>query len=283
MSEPTIDPACEAAYVSGQARPHWPATIAGFVAKGEAAIAAEGVEIGLAYGAHPRARFDRFPATGAARAVVVFLHPGYWQMRDRTQFRFLAPVFTGLGCDFVVADYPLAPESSVAAITETVRGLVPAVAAGTRARRGRRLPIVAAGHSAGAHLAVELALAGGDSDAAVAAVIALSGVYDLEPLVATSLDRALRLDAATARAASPIHRVGAVGAPALFAVGGGETAAFVTQTRAMAAAWGAAGHAMRVEIVGDDDHFSLLAGLLEDESALGAAIAETIATAVGAG
>ena len=67
-------------------------------------------------------------------------------------------------------------------------------------------------------------------------LIGLSGGYDLRPLVATSLNVRLGLDAATARAASPVRRVGPRGCPALFVVGGGETAAFLDQSRRMAAA-----------------------------------------------
>ena len=284
-ANPAIDADLERAYLGGQGRPHWPATIARLAAASAEVLAGSGVARDLAYGPHPRQRFDLVPAVGPTRGVVLHLHPGYWQMRDRTGFACLAPVFTTRGCDAVFADYPLAPEASVAEITEAARGIVPAVAAESRRRHGRVLPIVACGHSAGGHLAIELAMtdrvARGEDCPPIAAVIALSGVFDLAPLVATSLNVKLGLDAAAARAASPIRRVGAIGAPALIAVGGGETAAFHDQSRAMAAAWAAAGHAIRLEIVGDDDHFSLLDTLRDPASALAQAVAETIATAVG--
>lgn len=278
--EPTVDPDIEVAYVSGQGRPTWPALLADFARRSEEVLARPGVVRDRAYGPHPRQRFDVVPAEGVARVSLVYLHAGYWQMRDRTAFRFLAETFAALGCDTVFADYPLAPDFGVAAISEAVRALVPTVRAEAAERRGTALPIAAAGHSAGGHLAVELALtdpaAWGLATSPIAAVLALSGVYDLEPLVATSLDRALRLDAEAARAASPIHRAGRAGVPALFAVGGDETPAFLDQNRAMADAWRAAGAPAETLVVADADHFRLLDELTDPAGPLRAAVARLL-------
>ncbi|TBW36993.1 alpha/beta hydrolase [Siculibacillus lacustris] len=281
-TDAAIDPALDHAYGAGQRRPHWPALLERFAAASEAVAAGPGVLRDLAYGPHPRQRLDLVPAVDA-RAIVVWLHPGYWQSRDRTLFRFLAPTFTALGCDAVFADYPLCPEVTVAELTEALRALVPALVAQSEVRHGRPLPIVAAGHSAGGHLAIELAAtdwaARGLAPAPIAAVIGVSGVYDLAPLVATALNANLRLDLASARAASPLHRVPASACPALFAVGGAETPAFLDQSRAMAAAWGAAGHGQRLEITPGDDHFTVLTTLADPASPLHGALAATIAGA----
>jgi len=283
--EPTIDPATEVAYVSGQGRPTWPALLADFARRSEATAARSGIVRDLVYGPHPRQRFDVVPADGIARASLVYLHAGYWQMRDRTLFRFLGETFAALGCDAIFADYPLAPEVGVAEITEAVRALVPAVRAEATDRHGAALPIIAAGHSAGGHLAVELALTDpavwGLASSPIAGVLALSGVYDLEPLVSTSLDRALRLDAETARAVSPVHRADHAAAPALFAVGGGETPAFLDQNRAMAEAWRAAGAPAETLVVGDADHFRLLDDLTDPAGPLHAAVAHLLDAAAG--
>lgn len=283
MTPPTspIDPVHEAAYVTDQRRAHWPATIAGFEAASAEVAARSGFVGDVGFGPHPRQRFDWYPADGPARATLAYFHPGYWQMRDRTLFRCLMPVFAAMGLDVAMVGYPLCPEVNLAELTEAARASVPALRAFARERRGRDLPIVAAGHSAGGHLAVELALtdwaARGIAPHPIAAVLALSGVYDLEPLVATSLNAALRLDSAAARAASPIHRVGSLGAPALFAVGGGETAAFRDQTARMADAWRAAGHRADVVESGEDDHFSLITALGDAESPLHRAVAGLLA------
>ncbi len=284
---PAIDPVMEAAFVSDQRRARWPTTIAGFEAASAEVTRLPGFTADIAYGAHPRQCFDRFAPVAAPRGLLFYLHPGYWQMRDRTLFRCLMPVFAEMGLDVATVGYPLCPEASVAELTEAVRAAVPALVADMRARHGRDLPIIAAGHSAGGHLAVEVALTDwsgrGLTPTTISAVVALSGVYDLEPLVPTSLNAALRLDPASARSASPIHRVGARGCPALFAVGGDETAAFVEQNRRMAEVWRAAGHeAWALECPGDD-HFSLITRLMERGSPLHAAAADLVDRACPAG
>lgn len=281
---PTIDPVNEAAYVVDQRRPHWPSTIDGFIAASAEVATRPGFTGDLRYGAHPRQAFDWYATSGEARGVVAYFHPGYWQMRDRTLMRCLMPVFADLGFDVATVGYPLCPDASLADLTDSARAAVPALLAHARTARGRDLPIVAAGHSAGGHLAVELAVtdwaARGLSPSPITGVVALSGVYDLEPLVTTSLNIALRLDAESARAASPLHRVPTGGPPALFAVGGAETAAFLAQNRDMAAAWRAAGNPTRDLESPDDDHFSLILRLMDPASPIHRAVADLLDEAV---
>ena len=287
MTDPTLDPVHEAAYVGDQRRAHWPATIAGFEAASAEVAAGPGFVADVGFGPHPRQRFDWYPADGTPRATLAYLHPGYWQMRDRTLFRCLMPVFAAMGLDVAMVGYPLCPEVDLATLTEATRASLPALRTFSRERHGRDLPIVAAGHSAGGHLAVELALTDWSvwnlAPSPIAAVVALSGVYDLEPLVATSLNAALGLDPASARAASPLHRVGRIAAPALFAVGGGETRAFLDQNARMAAAWVAAGHEARVLVSPGDDHFSLIEKLRQTGSALRAEVEALLDAALGPG
>ena len=130
--------------------------------------------------------------------------------------------------------------------------------------------VLVAGHSAGGHIAVELALL--ESTAPLAGVLALSGVYDLAPLRGTTLNANLGLDAGTAQRYSPLHRVPtqAVRAlpPAVFAVGGDETPAFLQQNQQMAHAWQQAGHPAQVDVVPGTDHFTVLEELVREGSPL---------------
>lgn len=245
-------------YVSGQGRPGFPALLAEYERE---SLAAAGGEIDIAYGPHPRQRFDWFPAEGAARATILYFHPGYWQSRDKAVFRFIAPPLTADGLNVALVNYPLCPEVRIAELIEAVRQSVSPI-------RERGAPLIFAGHSAGGQIAVELALS---EDAA--GVLAISGVFDLEPLIGTSLNAALRLDREEAIAASPIHRAARV-APALFAVGETETGAFRAQSAAMCAAWAAAGNSAKLVTVAGADHFTILHSLTENGGALRRALRE---------
>ncbi len=241
-------------YLTGQPHESQAELLAGFERESAAAVSTGQPTLDIPYGPHPRARFDHFAAE-ASGAALVYLHAGYWQARDKAQFRFLAPAWVAAGVSVVLANYPLCPDVTLAALTEAVRGLIPAL--GDRAGR-----IVVMGHSAGAHLAVELALtdwpARGIARSPIAGVVGLSGIYDLAPLRATPLNDKLRLDAAEAHEASPLYRLRPGLPQALFATGARETAAFHDQTAALVRAWSGAGNHATVMTVPGADHFSLL-------------------------
>lgn len=268
-------------YLAGQLRPGHPALVEQFVHEGDAAVAALSPVLDLCYGGHPRERFDLFAAP-APTATILYLHAGYWQGRDKAQFRFLAPAFVLAGFNVAFVNHPLCPEATICELTESVRRAARAVLDAAPTAAG----LVAMGHSAGAHLAVELALtdwaARGLARNPVTAVVGLSGVYDLEPLLATKLNDKLRLDAAAARTASPVHRARGGMPPAIFAVGAEETPAFQAQNEAMCAVWRAHGNAARAITVDGADHFTLLRRLEGPGDDLFAAVM-ALARATGAG
>jgi arylformamidase len=259
-------------YLTGQMRPHHPALLAAFQTESDAAVVAWRPDIDVRYGPHPRQTFDFFKSPKPGNATLAWFHAGYWQARDKAQFRFLAPGLLDLGIDVAMVNYPLCPEVDLPALTDAARGAVPAILthAATLGRGGRSL--IAAGHSAGAHLAVELALtdwrAFGLADPPISAVLGVSGVYDLTPLIGTPLNVALRLDAETARACSPVHRVVRAMPPALFVVGGAETPAFPEQNERMRALWAKAGNRTEALVVAGADHFTLLRDVPEMAAAL---------------
>ncbi len=255
-----MDPTTQ--YMTGQMRPHYADLFAAFQRESDAVATAPIATLDIAYGAHPREVFDFFAAPGGARGVLAYFHAGYWQSRDKSLFRFLAPAFVASGIDVAMVNYPLCPDATLPELVEATRRSVPAVLAyaATLGRGATRL--VASGHSAGAHIAVELALTDWEQHglpaSPIGAIAGLSGVYDLEPLIETPLNDRLRLDANTARAMSPIHRVRGGMPEALFVVGGTETSAFIDQNAAMHDAWVAGGNAGTRMVVDGEDHFSLL-------------------------
>ena len=227
MSEPADH---QFQYVEGQGRPGFPALLAHYQRLSDEAAALPGVTLDLPYGEHPRQRFDFFPAQAEACGVMLYLHAGYWQSRDKSLFRFLAPAFAARGWHVALANYPLCPEVTLDELVRAVTPCVIAVAQHVRGLGHPGLPLVLAGHSAGAHLASWLGLAHGGLPAAdparVAGVWAISGIYDLRPLVDTTLNQRLLLDLAEAQRLSPLLQAGAAQVPAVWLVGGAETPAF---------------------------------------------------------
>ena len=133
---------------------------------------------------------------------------------------------------------------------------------------------VAVGHSAGGHLTAALlatdwsAVPGVPADL-VRAGCAISGVFELAPLIPTTMNRALRLDEATAAAASPaLWPPPPAGRALVAAVGEHETGEFHRQSRAMTARWAAAGVATEYLSIAGTNHFTIVDELTRPGSAL---------------
>jgi arylformamidase len=226
----------------------------------------------LRYGPTERQEIDFFPASDLGH-IVVFIHGGYWQALDRSFFSHMARGLNARGISVAVPGYDLCPQVSVADIIVQMKA-----AARELARLGRRL--VVSGHSAGGHLAACLlatdwkAVSPEVPADLVSAAYAISGLFDLEPLVGTSVNAALRLDAASARAASPLHWPAPRGGILDAVVGGAESNEYLRQSRLMAETWGRAGLATRYEAIPDANHFTVIAPLADPRSAMTARLAE---------
>ncbi|KQS55302.1 hypothetical protein ASG17_04195 [Brevundimonas sp. Leaf363] len=215
----------------------------------------------IAHGASARERLDWFGA-GPGAPVVVFIHGGYWQALDGDWVSFVAPPLLAHGVSVVVPTYDLCPAVRLGRIVDQMRAVTDVV----RAETGRR-PLVA-GHSAGGHLAACLL-----SEGRASAALAISGVFDLRPLVETSLNEALDLQPLEAAALSPLFwpapNGGAPGGTALDCwVGAAESDAFRAQSRTMAETWAAAGADTRCIEVEGADHFTVLDPLFDEKSAM---------------
>lgn len=252
-------------YVEGQGRPGFAVLLADYQRRSDEVNASAAGARDVPYGPHARQVFDHFPPTAQAQGVLLYLHAGYWQSRDKSHFRFLAPFFQARGFHVFMLNYPLCPEVSLAELVSAVRPSVPAVRRFLDGLGVRDLPLVVSGHSAGGHLAVELALAAEDASTAVQGVWGISGVYDPEPLVCTTLNQKLRLTSVSAREANVTLRVRRPGVPGLWTVGGSETAAFLAQNAAMHDAWRAQGHPSECLVVAQADHFTVLQACIEPD------------------
>lgn len=275
-SQPNTE-SLEFQYVSGQNRSSFPALIASFEKESAAFCKeAKGCELDVPYGDAALERYDFFYADKPAAAVLVFFHAGYWQSRDKSTFRFLAKAFTQRGMHTALVNYPLCPSVTVAQIIEFAeKALCKIRDHEIKGREAASMPFLLAGHSAGAQIALELALRlasrGSGLLQQIAGIMGISGVYDLEPLVATTLNRSLGLDVAEARRLSPLRKARYLNIPAIFLVGETETPAFLKQNEQMSRQWSNAGNPCEQMESSADDHFSVLRAVVSPSSAVLAA------------
>ena len=217
----------------------------------------------IAYGPGARNRIDLF--SGNSGAIVVFIHGGYWQALDGSFFSHLAAGLNAHGVDVAFPSYDLCPAVSITDIIGQMR-----TAMRELAKLGR--PLVVSGHSAGGHLAAcMLATDWRAIDVSlpadlVTAAYAISGLFDLRPLVETSINTALKLDDVSAQAASPLFWKPPSRGTLDAAVGGNESAEYLRQSRSIVDAWSAAGVATRFASIADANHFTAIAPLADPKS-----------------
>jgi arylformamidase len=253
----------EAEYNNRARVPEHPQLMAGW-ARDAAAYRAEHAPRRLTYGPGPRNVIDLFEADGDG-AIVMFIHGGYWQALDGSSSSHCARGLNAHGITVAVPTYDLCPLVTIDTIIQEMRSAVRELA-----RLGQ--PLVVSGHSAGGHLAacmlatdwqaVDPAL----SNDLVRAAYAISGLFELEPLVGTSVNKALGMDQASARAASPLFWTAPAGKRLDAVVGGNESGEYLRQSRMIVDRWGAAGVATRYGEVEDANHFTAIAPLADPGS-----------------
>jgi arylformamidase len=281
MNEPASQPDYEVEYNNRRRVPEHVAINARWQAASDACRAGARAELDLPYGPGERQRFDLFHADRRPAPLVVYIHGGYWQRGERQGYAFLAPALNAAGFDLALPSYTLCPAASVMDIVAELRLFLAALWAKTRTH-----PLVA-GHSAGGHLtaamvATDWSRVSGVPADLVRAGVAISGVFELGPLIGTSINDLVGLDETSARAASPLlWPPPPKGRALVAAVGGAESAEFLRQSGAIAAAWGRAGVETECLVVPSANHFTVVDALTDPNSQLFARVA-TLARQVGA-
>lgn len=252
-------------YVTGQRRASHAELLANFETRSVEAVENYLAKIDVAYGPHPRQKMDVFYTKERVRGSILYFHPGYWQSRDKSTFRFLANSVLPIGYNLVLANYPLCPDVHLHELVEHAALSIPFTLEYLGSAHPADQGLIVAGHSAGGHLAVEMALRSwpliSHTARPVSKIIAISGIFDLSPLIFTPLNDKLLLSSQEAISRSPIHRIRRVDIPAFFIVGGDETDEFRLQSRNISDRWQNAGNGSSYFEMPGADHFSVVADL----------------------
>ncbi len=253
--------------------PEHPAIIEGWAHDAAAYREVARCELGIRYDIAPRCTFDLFhPDTPQENApIAVFIHGGYWQALDGSYHSHHARGLNRRGLMVAVPSYDLCPQVHIGDIIEEIRALC------IHLWENYRRPLVLCGHSAGGHLtaaAMATDWPGRHIPARlVIAGYAISGLFDLIPLVGTSINTTIGMTESEAGKASPIG----MGAPGntcfTAAVGSDETDEFFRQSRVICDLWQRGGTRTRLDMIEGANHFTVVAPLGDPNSEMVAAIA----------
>lgn len=201
----------------------------------------------LAYGDGPAETMDvYYPAVRPAGPMpaAILIHGGYWQAMDKADVAFAARGLNEQGIAVAAVNHTLCPVESLAGIVDEIRRACLWVWDNAEWLDIDRNRLAVVGHSAGGHLAAMMACADWPAMNPEAPTtmfrgcLAISGLFDLLPLVHTTINDKVGLSTEAATELSPVHHRPASAATAVVApVGGDESEGFHDQAARLQAAW----------------------------------------------
>lgn len=250
-----MTPDLEAEYNNRVRVPEHPAIIASWARESAAYREANPPHV-IRYGEGDRHTLDLFEV--GAGPPVMYIHGGYWQALDKSFHSIHARGLNARGVSVAVPSYDLCPHVRIGDIVEQIRAACSALA------REINAPIVVSGHSAGGHLAACMLA----TEAYVPSACAISGLFELAPLIPTSINDRIGLDAAEAEALSPLLWPAPEGKCLDAVVGGVESSEFLRQSAEIVRQWGENGVQTRYEEIEGANHFTVIAPLADPNSSM---------------
>ncbi|MES1215970.1 MAG: alpha/beta hydrolase [Bacteroidota bacterium] len=195
----------------------------------------------IAYGRQPRQLLDIYPSAKPHSKILIFIHGGYWQRLDKSDFHFIAEAFSSYGITTVLVTYPLAPAASMDQIVSSCSEAVSWVYKNISQYSADPEQIYIAGHSAGGHLVAMMMtqeyFGENISSTIIKGACAVSGLYNLVPIQLSFVNDVVNMDKEMALRNSPVLLQPITQCPLLLAAGTDESDEFRDQTRELYSSW----------------------------------------------
>ena len=222
----------------------------------------------ISYGQGEREKADIYRAK-EPRGFLIFYHGGYWRSCSKDEHGWIAQSFLEAGLSVAILNYPLCPAASLHEIVSTTHGAFATLYQHSMTE-AERASVIISGHSAGAYLAATHLMTDWTAyelpASPIKGVVCISGLFDLVPLVNTSMNSWLRLTQATASELSLIDQRPKAHVPLILGLGERESEEFHRQSLVLSQAWGYA--PMDIIDVKGMNHFEVLGNFATPRSSL---------------
>lgn len=266
-----FDPLLDREYALRRRHPERDDIYADYTIRSAMSRCSTAARLNIPYGDKHTSTLDLFlPETVNAPPLLVFIHGGYWRALDKAIFSFIADTYVERGVAVAMPNYALAPAASVSDIVEEVCLAIEWLRNEGAAQYGFDPDhMVLSGHSAGGHMASYACIRKQwkDDGRPPQGCVSISGVFDLRPLIQTTINNDLKMSLAEAESLSvTADRLPTT--PVLAAVGALETDGFIGQTTNFVERCKAAGLNATSMLVDGRNHFDVLNDFADPEHEL---------------
>ncbi|KAG6796750.1 kynurenine formamidase isoform X1 [Apis mellifera caucasica] len=157
-------------------------------------------ELDIPYGTSKGTKYDIYGTDLPKDSpIFIFIHGGYWQEGSKDISAYAAPVFVNKGIKVITIGYDLCPNVKLRDIISQIKTAIAHILKSASSLKCRNVWV--SGHSAGAHLASSILYDKLWLDEMtkhgylylLKGIVLISGIFNLEPLVNTSNNTALKL------------------------------------------------------------------------------------------
>lgn len=271
-----IDPVQETLYNVRNRVPNWLDIFQDWHDRAAAFRQRATAKLDIRYGDSPLSTLDLFlPQTQDDQPVAlhIFIHGGYWQAMDKSDFSFVAENFVQNGVAVAIVNYDLCPNVALDHIVDQMRDVIN-WAWGQGEHYGiDPHNIHISGHSAGGHLVAALLTTDWKAcgtrhvhDSVIKSAISLSGLVSLHPLINTTINANVGLTPESASALSPYGQTAHVHCPTFWVYGGAEGDGFEMQSQKAQEHFQAQGLPAEILKLENATHFDVVEALTDQHS-----------------